>query len=369
MNNLQFLLLQTGSTIQARSELPVIKVVLIIGGIFVAVALIFVISKVITNYLNSPAYLEKKKNRPTSLKDITELSTACSLVKEERDVLSQICKAHSTPNIKYLVRDYMGMVALLKEQFKTFDQIQDETGKKHLFSMQKKLFSVFRQQVLVKNSKNINAGTIFTFTVSKGFHHKLPLAENTGEAMVLTIPPTLKEAELPKPLEKINLIFEIEDGTPYTLETRVVRYQTGKDNSKQMVAVHSDKVSPLQKREQERAELNLPCKFHSVKVVQNPKAKDKGDKIQFIPSEKAYEGILEDISAGGCRLVSNLPIKAEQNIYINGLFNAKVNDVAIGSIVRTTKRSDGIFILHIKFIKIDVKVVNRIQAMVCGYDE
>ena len=44
-------------------------------------------------------------------------------------------------------------------------------------------------------------------------------------------------------------------------------------------------------------------------------------------------------------------------------------DQATGTIVRTTKRSDGIYILHIKFTKIDVKVVNKIQAMVCKYDD
>ena len=37
----------------------------------------------------------------------------------------------------------------------------------------------------------------------------------------------------------------------------------------------------------------------------------------YIPSEKAYEGILEDISTGGCRLIATLPIKAEQHIFID----------------------------------------------------
>lgn len=367
MNGLPMLLLQTGSPLQARLDINVLSVIIVIAAVFLAIAIVYLISKIITNYLHSPAYIEKKKTRPTSQKDINELSALCSLVKEEKEVLSLICREHKTPNIKYIVRDYPAIYELMKEQFKNFDLMQDEEGKSQLFNLQKKIFKTFRQQGLIKNSKIIAKGTVFTLTVEKGFHHKLILADNNSEAMILTLPGTLRQEELPKSLEKINFIFEIEDGTPYDIETRVVRYQTGKNNSREMVVVHSDKISALQKREQERAELNLPCKFHSVKVV--VEGTGKNGKINYVPSEKAYEGIIEDISTGGCRLVATLPIKAEQQIYIEGALNGKQRDVAVGTIVRTTKRSDGIFILHIKFIKIDLKVANRIQAMVCRYDD
>ena len=367
MGNLSIFLLQTGSPLQARLDVNVFSIIIILVAIIFVIGIIYSISKVFTNYINSPAYLEKKKNRPTSVKDLTELANHCSLVKEEKDVLALICKNHRTPNIKYIVRDYNTMYALFKEQFQIFDKVSDEVNKTHLFNLQKKVFKVFRQQALIKNSKNISVETIFTLTVAKGFHHKLKLTENNSEAMILELPLSIKKEELPKPLEKVNFIFELEDGTPYNVESRVVRYQEGKDGESQMVVVHSDKVSPLQKREQARAELNLPCKFHSVKVA--VEGSGKKEKINYIPSEKAYEGILEDISTGGCRLIATLPIKAEQHIFIEGQFNGKQLDNAVGTIVRTTKRSDGIYILHIKFIKIDVKVTNRIQAMVCKFDE
>uniref|UniRef100_UPI00388F50DF PilZ domain-containing protein n=1 Tax=Treponema sp. TaxID=166 RepID=UPI00388F50DF len=221
---------------------------------------------------------------------------------------------------------------------------------------------------VLKHSKFIAPNTVFTFTVEKGFHYKLQLVENTHDALILSVPPMLKKDDLPKPLEKVNFIFELDDGTPYNLESRLVRYQTGKENETQMIIVHSDKVATLQKREQERTELNLQCQFHSVKITVEGKGTKK-ESIQYFPAEKAYEGVLEDISTGGCRLVSTLPIKADQYIYIEGPFNKKQTDSAVGTIVRTTKRSDGIFILHIRFIKIEPKVVNRINAMVSKYDE
>lgn len=357
----------SGSPLQARLEVNVFAILLILAAIIVVIAFIYVISRLITNYLNSPEYLEKKKNSPTSAKDINEISTHCSLTKEEKEVLSLICKNNRTPNIKYMVHDYTMMYNLFKGQFQIFDKAQDEVGKTYLFSLQKKVFKVFRQQVLLKNSKNIANETVFTLTVAKGFHHKLNMVDNNNDAIVLDVPHTIREPELPKPLEKVNFIFELEDGTPYNIETRVVRYQKGKDGETQMVIVHSDKISPLQKREQERAEINVQCNFHSVKVVVEHEGKK--EKVRYIPSEKAYEGIIEDISTGGCRLIAKLPIKAEQNIYIDGPLNKKQNDHAVGTIVRTTKRSDGIYILHIRFLRIDVKAVNRIQAMVSKFDD
>ena len=74
-----------------------------------------------------------------------------------------------------------------------------------------------------------------------------------------------------------------------------------------------------------------------------------------------------DVSTGGCRITTNMPIKPEQFIYIRGKLNAQDEDVVIGTIVRTTKRLDGLFILHIRFVKIAREVENRIQALVCQY--
>ena len=59
----------SGSPLQARLEVNVFMVILILIAIIVVVAFIYVISRLITNYTNSPEYIEKKKNRPTSHKD------------------------------------------------------------------------------------------------------------------------------------------------------------------------------------------------------------------------------------------------------------------------------------------------------------
>jgi hypothetical protein len=93
------------------------------------------------------------------------------------------------------------------------------------------------------------------------------------------------------------------------------------------------------------------------------------DNPHYEVSEKEHEGTLEDVSMGGCRVITTLPIKSGQLLSIKGEMNKKDTDTAIGEIVRTTKRVDNNFILHVRFIKIETAVKNKIQAVACGYEE
>lgn len=360
----------SGSTITARQEVGanLLTIILIVAVIIIGIACVYLISRAVSKYHNSPAYLEKKKKRPTTIKEINEVASLCGLIREEKEILIKICHEIRTPNIMFLVKEHSDLDKIFKNVYDSFKTAENEAGIYNLFSLRKKIFSFFRQKVIVKNTKFIEAGTEFTYTVSKGFHYKFCLLENNVDGLFMTVPSEINiETDMPKPLEKISLVFEVKTGAPYTLETRIVRYQDGKDGQKQVILVHSDKISGLQQRQQERADVDYPCKFNSVKVTAEKKGKK--DIVTYTPSNKDYDGELEDISTGGCRLCTDLPIKADQYINIKAPFNGKKMDSAIGVIVRTTKRSDNIFVLHIRFVKIDIPVVNRINAMVVHYDD
>ena len=358
------LLLQSGSPIEARTTLNVFAVILIVALIAAAIAIFFFISRYVTTYKTSPAYLERKRAKPTTIADLNQVAKECGLEKEEKDILWAISKKNSSMNLLFFVKEIEQVEEAIRKEFFEFDNAGDELGKNSLFSLRKKLLKVYQQKIIIKTSRAIDENTTFTYTVTKGFHHKIVLKESTPDGLILELPQSLTNSpDKPAALSKIALIFEAKDGSPYEFETRVVRYQQGKNGEQQMITVHTDKLTPLQKRQAERIELRLPCKFSSVKVQNEGKKKD----VIYTPSEKEYDGTLEDISVGGCRIITNLTIKAEQYIYLSGPFNGSYTDNAIGAIVRTTKRSDNVYILHIKFIKIDVAAVNRIQARVYGY--
>ncbi len=355
----------SGSPIEARTGGVIFFWIMLLVVVIVAIVAVFLVYKKISQYKNSPAYLEKQKKRPTNANDVAQIAKEAELSKAEKDVLSSICKDNKTPNILFLVQEIEQVESLLKQKFNEFVISENEQAKAALFSLRKKLIKTYKQVVIIKNSKGIETGTIFSYTVSKGFHHKFNLIENTPEGMILSVPKSVEQMnEVPKALSKISLIFEAKDGAPYEIETRVVRFQKDKNDQMQIVAVHTDNITPLQKRQMERINVQLPCTFSSVKA----KSEDGGKKMHYDVTEKMHEGTLEDTSTGGCRIITKLAIKPEQYIFIKGPMNRSVEDSAIGQIVRTTKRSDNVYVLHVRFLKIDIAVTNRIQAVAIGYD-
>ncbi len=357
----------SGSLVEDRSSGVVMTFTILIVVLILVISLIFVVSKKIVAYKNSPEHLEKQKKRPTTQKDLSEVARLANLTKKERELLWNICKTRKTPNIVYFVKESEEVEKLLKDEYSAISHIGNDELVATLFSLRTKLLRTFKQALVIRNTKVIENGTVFTFTQSKGFHHKLKLTDTNADNMIFTLPKALAESsDMPEALSKISLVFEDKDYNPYEIETRVVRYEDARDDEKRMITVHTDKVIPLKKRQAERIDVQQPCTFYSVKKIED---KNNKEHVQYDVSEKEHEGTLEDVSMGGCRVITTLPIKAEQLLSIKGPMNKKDMDSAIGIIVRTTKRIDNKFILHVKFVKIDLAVKNKIQAVACGYSE
>ena len=188
------------------------------------------------------------------------------------------------------------------------------------------------------------------------------LVDTNQSELHFQLPEDLPAQDRPAILSKIKLIFVYKDSMPYEIEVRVVRYQKGKKDTDLLVCTHSDKIYSRTKRAFPRIDLFQDCKFSSVKP------EIEGDKTEYKASEKIHEGQLLDISAGGCRITTKLAIKAEQYLKVTAPLDGKTEDSAIGFIIRTTKTKNDEYILHIKFVKIEKNIVNRINALACGYE-
>ena len=358
----------SGSPLLARAQLNMFLVIAIIVVVFATLAVIYLISRIIHNYFNSPQYLEKQRRRPTTAKDVSAVAKQCALTKKEHAMLTKVCKTAPSVNIKYLLLDLTMLEQCLREEFLELKSKDDEDGKTVLFSLRTKIRHTYVPPDSVTSSRKISVGTRLTYTASQGVHYKLTLVEKQMDSITLDIPAAMSErGEKPPSLSKVTFIFEQANGTPYLMDTRVMRYQLGKQRQEQMIVMHSDQISPLQKRQNERIEMQQECQFASVTVTKT--GEGKNETVTYKPSDTMHNGMLFDVSTGGCRLLVNIPIKAEQYIYVKGRFNHRDEDAATGIILRTTRRQDdGKYLLHIKFVAISTETVNRIQATACGYD-
>lgn len=356
--------MNSGSPLTARLEFNFSAFFFVVAIIVVFIVIIGLITRYLRIYRDSAAYLEKRKNAPTKTKDIVEVSKKAKLSKTEYDYLSYLIKLYKIPNLKYFLKDPKNIDSYLKEQYKLLDKDMNELGKTTLFNLRTKLFKTFGNQILIKNSRLIPLGTYLTFTPSQGIHYQFLLSESNQEELYLTLPSNfIQPDEKPAILSKIDLIFVHKDSSPYKLETRVIRYQKGKNNSDLIVCTQSDKITLLPKRESERIELMKPCVFCHAKTSQN----NQNNYDLYIPSEQKHNGTLADISAGGCRILTNLPIKSGQYIFIEGPLDNKNLDKALGIIVRTSQTKYNTFVLHVKFLKITEKTKNSISAITSNY--
>ena len=100
-------------------------------------------------------------------------------------------------------------------------------------------------------------------------------------------------------------------------------------------------------------------------VEKNRKRKGVKNNI-FSISEKSNEGILLNISEGGCCIKTNLAIKENQNILIHLPF-LQTDEQIIGIIKHTRKFTDKTFALHIQFINLSIKTKNLILSYVYNF--
>ncbi len=358
--------MNSGSPIDARLTLSVFPVIIIALILISFVTVLYFLSKRLSSYKNSKQYAEKNKDKKTTTKEINDVAKRAKLSKTGREILTTIFKEHPLPNIYFAIKEAEILESYLKETYKAISVTDNQQTISEFFKLRYNIYTNFDQSMIIKNSRLIPVETEFKFTPSQGVHHTLKVIESLGEEFHLLMPPVIQNEEKPEILSKINLIFTYKSSAAYNLETRIVRYQKGKNNSDIMVCTHSDKIFPLQKRTAPRLDLNTDCQFASAKPENESDSKEAS--LTFKTGTTMHQGILADTSAGGCRIFTKLPIKAKQYIYISGPLDGKENGTAIGQILRTTKNKNEEYILHIKFEKINEETVNKINASACGYN-
>lgn len=355
--------MNSGSPLAARLNLDVFSFFIIVLFIAAAVFVLWIFSRQISAYRNSHTYSENTKTKPTTAKNINQTAKKLKLSPEEKNILSAILKPHPVPNVQYVVKT----PEIFEQYFKAFNHqmviSSSEDKLTGLFSLRSKLYKYSQFNSQIKTSRTVQLFTVFTYTPSQGIHHQLTLVESDQNELHLMIPPSLKKEDYPQSLSKISFVFIHTDSSAYSIETRVIRYQPGKENSTVLVCSQTDKIFPLQKRAFPRIDLNVECKFSSVK------AENIKGTTEYKINEKVHSGILADSSAGGCRIITELPIKAEQFLFVEAKMDGKTESSAIGKILRTTKNKNDEYILHIKFEKIEESVVNRINGVACHYVE
>ena len=354
----------TGSPLAARqTALPYTVMAFALVGIGV-LFLLWVVWKILQKRKESPEYIAAQKNKPTTLANVQALAKKISLTRQEALLLYNICIRQKAKNIYYLWNDEEYLDGILRQEFSRLRQKNAEADIHELFKLKSRLERIERMTRSIPSSHNIPEGETLTLPATGGRFYPFKIRKNDQDSLVLEVPQNLEGTEFcPKPLDKIVMTYLTKRGTQYVLSSRVIRFQHGAGGVSEMVASHSNAVSMQNRRQWKRANIGNKCVFSAVEE----KTGKRGE-ITYAPKENKYEGILADISAGGCMIKTQLPIKRDQKLWIKISLPERGEFEAYGLIVSAQKNNEtNLFSLHISFIEINEKDRNDIFAFVYNY--
>ena len=342
------------SPIQARNTPGIYNWMVIPLYIIIIFIFIYLLYRYIKRLHATPEWIEAQKKRPTTRKDCAATAKRFSLTKDEELLLWDICRTTKATNITHTINNADTLDAIFKKYYNTMISSRaDEEKISKIFLLRYKIEMADASESVITSTTGLVQGTKIIYIAPDKTQIQCKLKKNTAENMTLAVPHNFFNSHAkPEPLSKAQFIFTTHSGMTYTFMARVIRYSTGLDNGAEMVLAQTNDVRTQAKRKSKRSDINIPCTFSA--VSENAKTRE-------------HSGTLTNISADGCCILTNLPIKENQNIAVSIMLAEKTYD-AFGKIVSTHKNitSEAVF-LDIVFTKISSEARNRIFAYVYNY--
>ena len=358
----------SGSPIEARvahrADIAIIIILLIAVAAVLGIA--FFIWLRIKTYYKSEAYIEKERSRKTKFKDVQKLAKDNNLTQTEINTLWDICKLTDTNNILYSIKSNNEVNELFHTAYDIMKQQNLFTEEKmnDFFTTLFKLEMIVAQFKKVISTRQIPIGCVVFYISNEGEQYPFTVTQNTKDFFTAEIPEFIyKSPRRPELLTRSRFTFRTSDGLSYNLITRIIRYNEGNDGKFYMVLSHSEQLECQAQRHFKREFFERECTFKAVKVNETPSK----DEATYNFSDKEYPGKISNISAGGCCIQTDLPIKEKQYIGII-LPETGIEETIVGIIRRTRKLQTGKLALHIQFVQISLKTKNRIHTLVYKYE-
>lgn len=356
---------QAGNSPLASRQNPVIYTVLLVALVIIAIAFaVWLFLKYRKKLKETPEFLKSEKERVTTYKDIKLFSKKYSLSQQEEDVLWSLCRKFKIPNIVYMVQEPEKLSLYFKTAYDNFKKESKEIEINRLFKMKFRLDKLYAGSQIIENTYYLTAGMNMDMFFPDGNKLKCKLLKTTKDFLTVQIPEEyFNSPERYKEFSKAVFSFTSKTGLSYAFFTRILRYERAPGGTPCVLISHSTELLKKIRRSYQRLDTITPGKFSAVHK------KSVSGKIQYEPHGKQYNCTLTNISGGGCRIRSRLPIKENQLICIYFSFDEK-NERAIGKIVKTRKSLKGDFYsIRIHFIKMPPELQNKIMAKVYGYSD
>lgn len=364
------LILQSGNAIAVRQNSNLVSIaVFILIVLSILIALRYVFASLGRSFMEA-----MRGKRRTSLDSaLLKISgIRMGLNRNEIDFLDNFCRTCGIVELPLISSTEYCISTPLKliyrkicNREKNVPALQTENDKLMLFTIIHKIENAKRNLTMITNSSVFREGLAVMYSGADGIRYPSAILKNDEEGMILAIASDKNGVKIkPAPLSKINIYLELKTGIAYHIEARIIRYQVRR-RFEEMVVMHTNNIQSMLQRKFKRISVSLPCTFHAVQISEGQTANEK----RYTPKERSYTGTINDISAGGCKLKTVLPIKAGQYMQIDVQLKGERTDNIIGTVVRARKNEDTRdVVLHIRFVRMKKYARNTIFALTYDYN-
>lgn len=360
------LILQVGGNFGMRQNSNLVLYAVLI---VLAVISIFVFRYIFSRFA---AFLKDSANKkPQKKLDIEALKNAAAklgLLKEETAFLINYCRLCDIKELPLIAETEQCINIQLKTIYNRIcseetehNRAEIEDKKLLLFKITHKIENGKRNLTLVTNSIAFPAGLTLNYTDEQGNSYPIELIKNTPVEMILSIAQKRDGTRIaPPPLSKIPLAIQLKNGIGYFFEARIIRYQQ-RTEFDEMVVAHTKNIRPMLQRRFKRIDTEIRCIFHAVKAVEQNGTK------QYLVQQKAYPAIINDLSAGGCKMRTMLLVHEGTYIQIEIPGDTGIDSIT-GIVIKLKKDADmKSSALHIRFVRMNKKTRNNVFALVYNY--
>lgn len=238
-----------------------------------------------------------------------------------------------------------------------------EAEKTQLFAIREAAGQRMKTGRLIHSTHQLQSRLPISMQNNKGNHYSTILLKNDSSGMYIEKPKDAFGEYIPfKRGSKFTAFFYTGNHQGYQFKTKVLR-SIEMNGKYYLLLAHSNAISSLPSRKHERVSSHINCRYNRVKVQVSGHGRNVKRNVQT--DKAAYAGIITDISAGGLSIQTVSPLPAGEFIKIS--FDSGYGErIAWASIVRTNRLKNS-FAMHVRFVKINQKTSNELQAIVFGY--
>lgn len=248
-------------------------------------------------------------------------------------------------------------------------EAERENQKNMLFQIKSILDAARQSANVISSSRNLRIGQDVRLVLEGGGGaYDTTILSNLANMFGVEIPRDGEGAPI-RPAKGIRaqLTFIRDNNRVYRFITRVRGSHTMRGRGVLFFEQVND-IKEVQKRKSPRKEFGKPAYFYPVEIVESGTGR-KRTREAVVQRSRNYLGRIEDISAGGCRLRAQRPLKKGTLIKVEFQSEQRTPISVFGKVRSVDSNGSYGGDMHIMFTKVSQKHLNEIMSFVYGFSE